>query len=381
MSADIVTSFKITIQHDWNDAIRLQDREIWLNISKKNANTEHLKVEIARGSSKFRCSDPTVEVRLKNPNRLGVVKQSIFSCHFQSYYGYFDAIHRKNINSMDVNASGILGVSASVTGDLLVWSTENGSKMRDLKGHLADVYKCRFFPSGSIVLSGGADMMLKIWNTENGECCQSLIGHIAAITDLGFIGEGRNVLSSSRDGTCKKWDCGSAKFIDTTQKMDCEAKCLKVYNLQAFASGYANGIIKLNSIDNLSEEIASLKYSSAINALAVTSDCKNLICGFENGQISLLDVRNFDKPILTIDENRGAAFCIRSYKEGFFCSFADGSIGYYKENALEKGSFLELTGSNLDPVNELAFDQANLLACCRDAKIRRYRLKSLIDDL
>ena len=28
---------------------------------------------------------------------------------------------------------------------------------------MGDVYSCRFFPSGKVVLSGGADLRLKIW--------------------------------------------------------------------------------------------------------------------------------------------------------------------------------------------------------------------------
>lgn len=44
-------------------------------------------------------------------------------------------------------------------------------------GHCADVYTCRFFPSGIVVLSGGADMQLKIWSAETGKCAATLIGH------------------------------------------------------------------------------------------------------------------------------------------------------------------------------------------------------------
>lgn len=44
-------------------------------------------------------------------------------------------------------------------------------------GHCADVYTCRFFPSGIVVLSGGADMQLKIWSAETGMCAATLIGH------------------------------------------------------------------------------------------------------------------------------------------------------------------------------------------------------------
>jgi len=50
---------------------------------------------------------------------------------------------------------------------------------RRLEGHYGDVYTCRFFPSGVVVLSGGADTQLKIWSAETGQCAATLIGHSA----------------------------------------------------------------------------------------------------------------------------------------------------------------------------------------------------------
>ena len=48
---------------------------------------------------------------------------------------------------------------------------------RELTGHFGDVYTCRFFPSGIVVLTGGADMQLKIWSADKGLCAATLRGH------------------------------------------------------------------------------------------------------------------------------------------------------------------------------------------------------------
>jgi len=50
---------------------------------------------------------------------------------------------------------------------------------RRLEGHYGDVYTCRFFPSGVVILSGGADTQLKIWSAETGQCAATLTGHSA----------------------------------------------------------------------------------------------------------------------------------------------------------------------------------------------------------
>ena len=41
------------------------------------------------------------------------------------------------------------------------------------------MYTCRFFPSGIVVLTGGADMQLKVWSAETGQCAATMIGHRA----------------------------------------------------------------------------------------------------------------------------------------------------------------------------------------------------------
>ena len=55
---------------------------------------------------------------------------------------------------------------------------------RHLVGHYGDVYSCRFFPSGVVILSGGADTQLKIWSAETGQCAATLTGHSAGNAEL-----------------------------------------------------------------------------------------------------------------------------------------------------------------------------------------------------
>lgn len=67
-----------------------------------------------------------------------------------------------------------------------------------LTGHVGDVYKCKFFPSGEVVVSGGADMQLKIWCALTGKCPVTLSGHRMAVTDFDFIDKGKNIISVSK---------------------------------------------------------------------------------------------------------------------------------------------------------------------------------------
>ena len=69
-------------------------------------------------------------------------------------------------------------------GLLVLWRLCCNIVQRRLEGHYGDVYTCRFFPSGVVILSGGADTQLKIWSAETGQCAATLVGHSAGIVTL-----------------------------------------------------------------------------------------------------------------------------------------------------------------------------------------------------
>lgn len=73
-----------------------------------------------------------------------------------------------------------------------------GEKLLDLKGHGGPVYKSRFFPSGVVVLSAGADGSSRIWSAESGINPVVLKGHSMAVTDVCIIDKGRNVITVSK---------------------------------------------------------------------------------------------------------------------------------------------------------------------------------------
>lgn len=64
--------------------------------------------------------------------------------------------------------------------------------------HYGDIYCCRWFPSGKVVLSCGADLRIKIWSSDSGKCAATLIGHTQAVNDLAIVDRGRNIISVSK---------------------------------------------------------------------------------------------------------------------------------------------------------------------------------------
>lgn len=50
-----------------------------------------------------------------------------------------------------------------------------------MSGHALDVYTAKFFPSGVVILSGGADTQIKVWSAQTGECAATMTGHQAGM--------------------------------------------------------------------------------------------------------------------------------------------------------------------------------------------------------
>jgi len=82
-----------------------------------------------------------------------------------------------------------------------------------LKGHVGDVLSVRWFPSGKVVLTAASDTLLRIFSSEDGSNPRTLKGHKRAVTDTRILGLGRNVLSSSKDGSIRLWDVGEGKCV------------------------------------------------------------------------------------------------------------------------------------------------------------------------
>jgi proteasomal ATPase-associated factor 1 len=87
---------------------------------------------------------------------------------------------------LDVTEGG-LGISCSCDDSLLIWLLDDGQIRRKLDGHISDINVCKFFPSGIVGLTGGADLRIKIWSAENGSCPVTLVGHSGGKLTIKFF--------------------------------------------------------------------------------------------------------------------------------------------------------------------------------------------------
>ncbi|KAI0243988.1 hypothetical protein L0F63_004348 [Massospora cicadina] len=119
--------------------------------------------------------------------------------------------------ALSVSPRGELLCVGGCDGWLAVIDPVTGRVLRQLKGHLGDVACVKFFPSGQVILSGGADFGAKVFGVA-GECPVTLAGgHTRPLTGLAMVGRGRYSLTSSLDGRVNIWKVAEAARLHTIQ--------------------------------------------------------------------------------------------------------------------------------------------------------------------
>ncbi|KAK2558083.1 Proteasomal ATPase-associated factor 1 [Acropora cervicornis] len=202
---------RMNIQWDWKEALRNPRGKAWISCKQENQPTIYgeLVAHEEGDSIKIQATDG-FEVKNVNRNSLALLhSKTRCTTKFISPTEVFSNLHNKS---------------------------------RQLEGHISDVNTCCFFPSGKVVLSGGADLRLKIWSTEDGSCPVTLKGHTGGVVDTAIVDRGRNVLSCSRDGTARLWDCGEAKCLAVVFKSDCCVNACALMRVPEMENGTSSDI-------------------------------------------------------------------------------------------------------------------------------------------
>ncbi|KAL3179308.1 hypothetical protein MRX96_038201 [Rhipicephalus microplus] len=418
MQVTLIEKPILSVQCNWNEALRERNGDAWVTCKSRVPTG----TPMVSTTDKFRVTEitkDTINVSHTDPNC-----QTCFIAPTTA----FANVHKKSVACLDVT-KGHLGVSASGTSEIRVWDSRTGEVRRDLEGHVWDVYTCRFFPSGVVVLSGGADMQLKIWSAETGKCpvtlerplCWVINGTPQAINDTCIVEQGRNVISVSKDGTARLWDCGKSACLGTLTDTlhDCINCCalgpvainLGTRDEQASEREVAtDGKLlvvgteagKLRGVGVHSRKnvlfgitirhahiyrntrsfsygppphiralhVFELDHPAAINCCCfLGQNC--FLFGTQDGTVSVIDVRQTREPSITWKNSSSAVLCLLPYKQGFMVGRADGSCNF---EALVGAESFSLTGPDCEPVYSVAYDGESFYTACRDGLIRKYRV-------
>ncbi|GIY96781.1 proteasomal ATPase-associated factor 1, partial [Caerostris extrusa] len=220
----------LSLQCDWDEVLRENGGTAWVSCREYGKNSIHGKLTSVKSSENKEHSIAASEhFKVRNITNVSLCleyEDLNCSCEFYAPSTVFSKIHQKVLQVLMLQKE--LCVSVCSENKLLIWNALTGTILRNLEGHVWDVYHCSFFPSGIVVLSTGADMQIKIWDAITGKCAATLTGHTAAVTDTAIVDRGRNIVTVSKDGTARLWDCGKSSCLHVISKENGNINCCAV---------------------------------------------------------------------------------------------------------------------------------------------------------
>jgi len=388
-------SWSILVQSNWNECIAKEGGVFWVTYKEVGKPGDHDKIknngnEMVANDDKFsveKVSEDIIKVTHQKSNSFG---------YFLGPSDFFNNIQSgSKVSSLDVSSGG-LGVLCGGSEKLSVWDSNTGTVRRVLEGHLGEVYTAKLFPSGIVVLSGGADMQLKVWSAKDGSCPVTLKGHTQAITDTAIIEKGKNIISVSKDGSSRLWSCGEARCVAVLAQVEDQINCCSLAGQSMFhplqvlaedsveqdeldtagkvlAMGGEGG--KLAVVDVAAKKVIfSDNLQSPVNSVSITKH--HLYAGCQDGQVHIFSKSGEQVSSTLLSCSTSPVLSVRSVCDGLCVSRQDGSVTIHH---LQKSppSRLDLTGADTDPVYQVVEDGTWLYTGCRDGAVRKYPMGTI----
>ncbi|KIJ58367.1 hypothetical protein HYDPIDRAFT_119610 [Hydnomerulius pinastri MD-312] len=222
--------------------------------------------------------------------RTGAPAKELMRCHSNAVYSLSISFDGKRL------ASGAYG-SIKVR-DCVEWEV-----ILDLSGHSQWVYCVRFSPDAKLLASAGHNGELFLWDSETGEKLRSMVGHdsTSPVWAVAFSPDGRKLASCSEDTTLRVWDVDTAEMI--AGPFETASRCLSFSpDGRTIACGSSNSLVVLDA-DTVSMILGPLKrHSSSIRCVAYSPDGSTICTGSDDHTICLWDAKNGD---LLLDPLRG----------------------------------------------------------------------------
>lgn len=116
-----------------------------------------------------------------------------------------------------------------------------------------------------------------------------------------------------------------------------------------------------------------VRCNSSVNCVTF-NDTHNFAFGTQSGQLYQYNLHRPDEPITCESNSTSPILSIRSVNKpmvGLVIGRQDGTVSYITK---EMNQMIHLTGSDCDPIYDIAYDGKFIFTACRDGKVRKYLL-------
>jgi len=118
-------------------------------------------------------------------------------------------------------------VTGGHEGKLVWWNALDAAPapVRTIDAHKGYVRAVAVSPDGALVATGGNDAMVRVWSSADGTLVKELSGHARHVYNVAFHPSGRQLVSGDLMGVLKQWEVGSWNLV-----RDLDAKLLSKYD-------------------------------------------------------------------------------------------------------------------------------------------------------
>ncbi|KIJ57845.1 hypothetical protein HYDPIDRAFT_103745, partial [Hydnomerulius pinastri MD-312] len=211
--------------------------------------------------------------------------------------------HNNEIYSLSISFDGKRLASAAY-GSIKVWDCVEWEVILDLSGHSQWVHCVMFSPDAKLLASAGSNGELFLWDSETGEKLRIMTGldSTSPVRAVAFSPDGRKLASCSDDATLRIWDVHTAEMIAGPLKT--HPYCL-VFSPdgRTIATGSSYSSLVVLAADTGIVILGPLEqHSSPIRCVAYSPEGSTICTGSEDQTICLWDAATGD---LLLDPLRG----------------------------------------------------------------------------
>jgi Prp8 binding protein len=234
-------------------------------------------------------------------------------------------MEKRKFESASTDAAKALVVKKSRTeeekgGQLIVAGVPRTSSLQApivlLEGHQAEIYTCKFDPSGKALSSAGFDKRILLWQVQ-GDCTNYHMfeGHKNAIQEIHWSTDGERLFSASADKTVMAWDTVVGvrvkKLAEHTSFVN---SCCPSRKGGLLVSGSDDKTVKLWDMRR-KRSAQTREHKFQVTAVAMSNNNEQVYFAGIDGKISVWDLRR-DDIAFSIDSHRDIVTSIQLSPDG-----------------------------------------------------------------
>lgn len=210
--------------------------------------------------------------------------------------------HTDEITSCTAMADGRRAVSTSLDGTVKIWDLEELREVCTWSNEGRWTTSCTVTPDDRYVVVGYDDGVLRVFDLETRDCIHHLPGHTAYITACVVTSDSR-CISASRDGSIGLWDLAIGKHLRrlslpaSGEKSSSDEMgdsrwitALVLLDENRVVVAYGDGSVIVWDLSSSLPTRSRIGGQGRVDAFAVTSDGRSLLCGLADGSIALWDL-------------------------------------------------------------------------------------------